>query len=211
MKRKYQGAMGIFLLAIFVLFTVSLGFVDVQPVGPNGSSVAYAELNLWVHQRIGVNWTLYHITDWAGVAAILIAFGFAVLGILQWIKRKKIWKVDKSILLLGVYYVLVFGVFVFFEYHVINLRPVLINGILEASYPSSTTMLAICVIPTAMLQFRRLMKKSRWINILCALFTAFMVIGRVFSGVHWFTDVLGGSLFGAAMVLLYSAVSGSDC
>lgn len=211
MKRKAipQLILGLLLLATFVFYTLSLTFVDLQPIGPQGSCVAYATVNKVVHDFFGVHMPLYHITDWAGVAAIFVAFGFAVLGLVQWIKRKHILKVDSSILLLGVFYILVFGVYAFFEFHVINRRPILINGILESSYPSSTTMLALCVMPTAMLQFRRLIKNRILrvsVNSLCGLFTAFMVIGRLISGVHWFTDIVGGLLFSGAMVLLYGTI-----
>lgn len=200
---------GIFLI-LFVLFTWSLTWFDMQPIGPNGSSVAYASINKAIHNLLGVNMTFYNITDWAGVVAIFIAFGFAILGLAQWIKRKHIWKVDSSILVLGVFYILVFGAYVFFEFYVINRRPVLINGILEASYPSSTTMLAMCVLPTAMMQFHRLIQNRKFrnaVNALCGLFTAFMVIGRLICGVHWFTDILGGLIFSVAMILLYCAVN----
>ena len=212
MKRKaiLQFIFGDILLVLFVLFTWSLTFFDVQPIGPDGSSVAYASINNAVHNLFGVNMTLYNITDWAGVVAIFVTLGFAILGLVQWIKRKHILKVDSSILILGVFYIFVFGTYVFFEFHVINRRPVLINGILEASYPSSTTMLAMCVLPTAMMQFHRLIKNTsirNTVNTLCGLFTAFMVIGRLVCGVHWFTDIGGGLLFSIAVILLYCSAN----
>ena len=212
MKRKsiLQNILGGAILILFVLFTWSLTFVDVQPIGPNGSSVAYATINRAVHNFFGINMTLYHITDWAGVVAIFIALDFAILGLAQWIKRKHLWKVDSSILVLGVFDIFVFGAYVFFEFHVINRRPILINGILEASYPSSTTMLAMCVFPAAMMQFQRLIKNTsirNAVNTLCGLFTAFMVIGRLVCGVHWFTDIFGGLLFSIAMILLYCSTN----
>ena len=212
MKRKAisQLILGGILFVFFVLFTWSLTFIDVQPIGPNGSSVAYAGINKVAHSLFGINMTLYNITDWAGVVAIFIALGFAILGLAQWIKRKHICKVDSSILVLGVFYIFVFGTYVFFEFHVINRRPVLINGILEASYPSSTTMLAMCVLPTAMMQLRRLIRNrniQNAVNTLCGLFTAFMVIGRLVCGVHWFTDIFGGLLFSIAMIVLYCAAN----
>lgn len=209
-KGKIQLILGAAFLAVFVLFTMSLSMVDIQPIGPEGSCVAYAGINRAIHESFGVNMMLYNITDWAGVVAILIAVGFAVFGLAQWIKRKNIWKVDRSILVLGVFYILVFGVYAFFEVHVINRRPVLINGILEASYPSSTTMLAMCVLPTAMMQFRRLIKNRRVrnaVNALCSLFTVFMVIGRLICGVHWFTDIFGGMIFSIAVILLYCSAN----
>ena len=212
MKRKAtsQFILGGILLVFFVLFTWSLTFIDVQPIGPNGSSVAYARINKAVHNLFGVSMTLYNITDWAGVVAIFIALGFAILGLAQWINRKHIWKVNSSILILGVFYILVVGAYAFFEFHVINRRTVLINGILEASYPSSTSMLAMCVLPTAMMQFRRLIKNTsirNAVNTLCGLFTAFMVIGRLVCGVHWFTDIIGGLVFSIAMILLYCSAN----
>ena len=209
-KTKNQFIFGTLLLALFILFTISLAFVDMKPIGPQNSYVAYASINQAVHELFGVNMTLYNITDWAGVVAIFVALGFAILGLVQWIKRKSILKVDGSILLLGVFYILVFGAYVFFEFNVINRRPILINGILEASYPSSTTMLAMCVLPTAMIQFKRLIKNHRiknTVNIICGLFTAFMVIGRLVCGVHWFTDILGGLIFSIAMILLYCSAN----
>ncbi len=212
MKRKAisQFILGGILLILFVLFTWSLTFFDVQPIGPNGSSVAYASINKVAHNLFGVNMTIYNITDWAGVVAIFIALGFAILGLSQWIKRKSIWKVDNSILILGVFYIIVFGAYVFFEFYVINRRPILINGVLEASYPSSTTMLAMCLLPTAMMQFRRLIQKPKFrkrVNIIFGLLTAFMVTGRLVCGVHWFTDIFGGMLFSIAMILLYCSAN----
>ena len=209
MKRNFRFWFGAGLLALFVIYTISLTVVDLQPIGPQGSWVAYAGLNKAVHELFGVHMILYHITDWAGVVAIFVAVGFAVLGLIQWIQRKHILKVDSNLLALGVFYIVVFGVFVFFEYHVINRRPVLINGYLEASYPSSTTMLAMCVLPTAMMQFRQYIRKMwlrKTVNMLCGGFTAFMVLGRLICGVHWFTDILGGMFFSAGMILLYTGV-----
>lgn len=207
-KIKCRLIAGASLLVVFILFTVSLKYVDVQPIGPQGSCVAYAGLNKAVHELFGVNMVLYTITDWAGVVAICIALGFAILGAVQWFERKSILKVDSTILILGIFYLLVFGTYVFFEFHVIGHRPVLIDGILEASYPSSTTMLAMCILPTAMIQLHRRIghRAIRYaVELSCGLFMAFMVIGRLVCGVHWCTDILGGSVYSIAMVLLYHA------
>lgn len=209
-KAKIQLIFGAILLIVFVLYTVSLKFVDIRQIGPEGSSVAYGGINDAVHKLFGVNMTLYEITDWAGVAAILVALCFAALGFVQLIKRKKLFKVDHGILLLGVFYIVVFGTYVFFEFNVINRRPELIEGVLEASYPSSTTMLATCVLPTAMIQLSRLVKnkKIRYaINIFLGAFTVFMVVGRLISGVHWFTDIVGGLIFSVSVILLYCAAN----
>ena len=194
------------LLATFILWTVLVRFVDVRAIGPEGSSVGFATLNGFVHELTGVNWLLYTVTDWLGLVPIFVAFSFAILGLVQLIQRKSLWKVDHSIRALGVFYIAVMAVHVLFEMVVINYRPTLIDGYLEASYPSSTTMLVLCVMPTAAMQLNVRIKNTvlrRCAIIAIIAFTAFMVIGRLISGVHWVTDIIGGALFSAGLVSLY--------
>ena len=201
---------GVGFLAAFVLWTVLVSLIDVRAIGPNGSSVGFAALNGYVHERIGVNIPLYTITDWLGLVPVGVAFSFAILGLVQWIKRKSLFKVDRSLLVLGGFYIVVITAYIFFEVVIINYRPVLIDGYLEASYPSSTTMLVMCVMPTAMMQLRARIKNDvfRWcVMISIALFTAFVVIGRLVSGVHWLSDIIGGALISAGLVMIYASVS----
>ena len=206
-KRIFVGAG---FLAAFVLWTVLVSLVDIRAIGPNGSSVGFATLNGYVHERTGVNFPLYTITDWLGLVPIGVAFGFAILGLVQWIKRKSLLKVDRSLLVLGGFYVVVLAAYLFFEIVVINYRPVLLGGYLEASYPSSTTMLVMCVMPTAMMQLRTRIKNHvfrRCVMISIAAFIAFMIIGRLVSGVHWLSDIIGGALISAGLVMIYASVS----
>ena len=194
-----------FLLA-FMLWTMLLVTVDVKNIGPNNSSVGLATLNGYVHNLTSENLALYLITDWLGLVPIAFSLAFSVVGFIQWLKRKKILNVDKDILLLGVFYIIVFSLYVVFEYVVINYRPILINGILEASYPSSTTLLVTCVMPTTIIQFNRRIKKrtlSKFVNFIICAFICFMVIGRLLSGVHWFTDIVGGILLSIGLVVGY--------
>ena len=208
-KNRRLFFVGVGLLAAFILWTVLVCFVDVRAIGPQESSVGFATLNGYVHNLTGVNMYLYVITDWLGLVPIGIAFGFAVLGLVQWIKRKSLLKVDQSILTLGGFYIVVMAAYILFEIVVINYRPTLINGYLEASYPSSTTMLVMCVMPTAMMQLRSRIKNkvfSRCVMVAITAFIVFMVIGRLVSGVHWITDIVGGALFSTAIVLMYYSI-----
>ena len=200
---------GVGLLAVFVLWTVLIRFVDVEAIGPRQSSVGFATLNGYIHNLTGVNMSLYIITDWLGRVPIGVAFGFAVLGIVQCIKRKSLLKVDRSILTLGGFYIVVMAVYILFEIVVINYRPTLIDGYLEASYPSSTTILVMCVMPTAMMQLRTRIKNDlfrRCVMLTITVFITFMVIGRLVSGVHWITDIIGGALLSTAIVLMYYSI-----
>ena len=207
MKKRFCIPFG--LLGAFVLWTVAVRSIDVQPIGPQSSSVGFATWNRFVHNLTGVHMPLYTLTDWLGLVPFVFVLGFAVLGLVQLIKRKSILKVDRSILALGGFYVAVMAAYVFFEIFVINYRPVLIEGTLEASYPSSTTMLVLCVIPTAVMQLRSRIKNRPFrhvVSVALIAFTAFMVIGRLISGVHWFTDIIGGALLSAGLVTLYHTV-----
>lgn len=196
------------LFAAFLLWTVLVKTFDVKPIGPNNTSVGFATLNGLFHNFTGVNMKLYTITDWLGLVPLCFVIGFAVFGICQWIKRKNILKVDFSILVLGGYYIIVMALYLFFEEVVINYRPVLINGFLEASYPSSTTMLVLTVMPTALIQFNNRIKSKRLkvtVNLLVLVFSVFMVTARLVSGVHWMSDIVGGIILSLALVMMYKS------
>ena len=209
MKRK-SFVIALCLLVAFVLWTLAVCFVDVQSIGPQGSSVGLAGINRFVHNLTRVRFWLYSMTDWLGIVPILVCMSFGVLGVVQWVKRKSICKVDFDILILGGFYVVTIAAYLLFESVVINYRPVLIGGLLEASYPSSTTMLVMCVMPTAIMQLSGRIKNRifrKVVSFIMIAFVAFMVIGRLLSGVHWFTDIVGGALLSAGLVLLYYTVS----
>ena len=204
--KKQKMASALIFMGLFVLWTAAVKNLDVRPIGPLESSVGLAALNGFVRDRIGVNMDWYTRTDWLSLIPLGLAAGFGLLGLGQWIRRKSIRRVDRSILVLGIFYGAVLGAFMLFEVLVINYRPVLINGALEASYPSSTTMLVLCVMSTAMMELRRRIRRPalRWtVLALMAVFTVFMVIGRILSGVHWITDIVGGVLLSAGFVGLY--------
>lgn len=194
------------LFAAFVLWTVLIMFVNVQLIGPEGSEVGFASLNGFVHELLGEHMLLYTITDWLSLVPLFVVMFFGGMGLAQLVKRKSLRKVDRSILLLGIFYLLVAAAYVLFEVVTINYRPVLINGQLEGSYPSSTTMLVMCVMLTASGLFRRLIPNDAVGKIVCGLivvFSVFMVGGRLFSGVHWFTDIVGAMLLSGGLIMAY--------
>lgn len=197
------------LLVVFVAWTLLVKAVDVRPIGPEGSKIGFSAFNSLVHRTVGVNMSLYVITDWLGLVPIATVLGFAALGLCQLIKRKNLLKVDRSIIILGGFYVVVAAVFLLFEVLAVNYRPVLIEGCLEASYPSSTTMLVLCVMPTAVMQLASRIKSQPVklaVTLLIIAFIAFMVIGRILSGVHWITDIIGGAILSAGLVGIYRAL-----
>ena len=209
MKEKRNLLTGTGLIGTFALWTVLIQCLDVQAVGQNGTKIGFADFNVWFHQLTGVHMTIYTITDWLGLVPIFICLCFGVLGLVQLIKRRSLLRVDPDILLLGAYYVLVIACYLIFEMIPINYRPVLIEGRLEASYPSSTTLLVLSVMPTLMFQANRrvsnaMIRKAVAVSVIA--FSAFMVIGRLISGVHWATDIIGSVLLSAGLYMLYRSV-----
>ncbi len=204
-KRKGFIWSGCLLLA-FVLWTLLIQTMDAQPAGVNGTKVGFAGVNTWFHRLTGVHMGIYTVTDWLGLVPIAVCIGFGVLGLMQWIRRKSICKVDRDILLLGGYYILVILGYLIFEMIPINYRPVLINGAMEASYPSSTTLLVLSVMPTLLFQINRRAKSQTVRRITASyvvLFSAFMAIGRLVAGVHWLTDIVGSVLLSTGLYCLY--------
>lgn len=194
---------------LFAAFTAVVMLVDVQAIGPENSSIGLATLNRSVFDKLGENGLWYEATEILGLIPIAFACGFALLGAAQAIKRKSILKVDPEILLLGAFYVLVGIAYLSFEIIEINYRPILIEGELEASYPSSHTILSCCIMITAIYMINKLMPRIKALifaaDAVCVLVTAVIVIGRLLSGAHWFSDIIAGVLISTALITLYYA------
>ena len=162
MKRKdYKSLIfGLLFFIGFVVWTLLIQTVDVQPVGQNGTDIGFATINCRFHEMTGVHMSIYTLTDWLGLVPIFICMVFGSIGLSQLIKRKSLFKVDSDIIILGIYYIIVIFGYLIFEMIPINYRPILIDGLLEASYPSSTTLLVLSVMPTLYFQAKRRMKNE---------------------------------------------------
>ena len=208
MKKRYSRniACGIGLLILFAIWTIAVQTIDVKPIGVDNTSIGFSSINSWFHSLTGVNMALYNITDWLGLVPVVMCMVFALVGVIQAIKRRSILKVDFDIILLGVYYAVVILGYVVFEMIPINYRPILIDGFMEASYPSSTTLLVLSVMMTVVFQARKRVKNDiikEIITIATILFSLFMVVGRMISGVHWLTDIIGSLFLSVGLFLLY--------
>lgn len=202
-----SGISGLLVMILIVL----VRFVDVRPIGPEGTSIGLSRLNGFFFRLSGVNILWYHITDWLGVAAILVAFLFAMAGFVQLIKRRSILKVDHEILALGGLYIVVIGLYVLFEIVIVNYRPIIMpDGTHpEASFPSSHTMLVCVIMGSAIMLIGKYVKEKRICRVLrgiCAAIIGMTVIGRLIAGVHWFTDIVGGVLISIFLLSLFSEV-----
>ena len=198
------------LIFLAIGFTVLVKVVDVKQVGVNETSIGFATVNQFVFNFFGVNMVWYHITDWLGLVPIFMAMTYALIGLIQLIKRKNLFKVDKEIITLGIFYVVVMALYLFFEKVIVNYRPILMDGFIEASYPSSHTLMTICLCGSSIIVNRKLFnnKITKFMNILSIAIILITIIGRLISGVHWFTDIIGGSFISIALLMtLYSTIN----
>lgn len=202
MKNKKNILICVLLVLISIIYTLLVKYVDTSTIGPNGSVVGFSSLNSFVFNLTGNNMTLYNITEILGIIPILIALMYAVIGLIQVIDRKSL-KVDKELIALGILYVVVILIYVFFEKCIINYRPVLIDGILEASYPSSHTLLSICICGSALLINKYLFNNKKiykYINIVSIISMVLIVLGRLLSGVHWASDIIGSIIISITLL-----------
>lgn len=201
---------GLVLLVCFIVFTVLVKFVDVGGIGPLGSKIGFSSINGKVFSKLGESKLWFNISEILGILSLIIAGGFVILGLIELIKHKKLKLVDNHILALGVFYVVVAVCYAIFEIVVINKRPVLIDGNLEASYPSSHTMLAICIMGSAIIEFNRFFNQNKKLLItldsLCVVLMVMAIISRLLSGMHWFTDILGGIIISASLIFIYNGI-----
>lgn len=186
--------LGITLIIMFGVFTLLVMKYDIKNIGVNNTTIGFATLNSWFNKTTGTHLMFYSITDWLELLPLLVCVCFGLIGLKQLLSRKKIFLVDHDILLLGIYYIIVILLYLLFDKMCINYRPILIEGKLEASYPSSTILLVLCVMLTLTFQINRRVKNDKtkiYLETLNNIYIIFMLFGRIVSGVHWITDIIG--------------------
>ncbi len=198
-------------LIIVILYILLIKFVDVQAIGPQNTKVGCATINHFFQNILPYNDIFYKISKYFGYLSFLLIFFYASIGLYQLIKYKSIEKVDKKIIMLGFFYIIVLITYFFFEKVSLNYRPVILDEGLEASFPSSHTMLAICVCLSSIIMNKHIKFKQtprKIFNIAILVLMAIIVLSRFLSGVHWFTDIIGGILISLFLVyILYISIN----
>lgn len=206
--RNYLIGAGFFVA--FVLFTILVKFVDVQAIGPLGSKVGFAKLNnlFSVNEHIQF-WDIF--SDIVMILGIISAIIFTLLGAIQLVKRKSLKKVDKNIYVLAGLYIIDAIVYLVFRFIIINYRPVLENGELIASFPSSHVILVITFTLAVLIQAHRYYLKDNkklliLLDIVAAVLIVSIITSRLLSGVHWLTDIIASLLISGAIISIYKGV-----
>lgn len=212
-KSKITYIAPVFLFVLFVLFTVCVKIIDVEAVGPEGSEVGFGALNAAVASALPYNEILYKISSVLGYMAIALAGCLCVWGAVQLVMRRSLFKVDRDLISLGIVFVITFVFYIVFEKVVINCRPVILDAAegLEASYPSSHTLLgAVVSFSTAIFINRRASKDDLWGRLFtnaCLWLGVLIILTRIFSGVHWLTDIIASIILSGAIIALYIGIS----
>lgn len=203
MKEKKKIIVSLILFVVALIYTILVKNIDLAQIGPNGSIVGFSKMNSLISNYIGVNMIWYKITNFIGLISAFLVIYYVLIGIKQFIKEKK---VDDKIIILGIFYIVFAIVYLFFEKIIINYRPTLINGELEASYPSSHTLLAICICGSSIIMSKYYINSSKArkvINILTYILMFTIIVGRILSGVHWASDIIGGVLIGLFLLVTF--------
>lgn len=207
MKKK-NIIISIALILLSIIYTMLVKNIDLKPIGPNESIVGFADINKLFANLIGTNMIIYKITEYIGLIPFIIALMYVFAGLRQLVQRRSLLKVDKELYILGLFYLLVLGIYIFFEKNIINYRPVLIDDVLEASYPSSHTLMSICICMSSVIINKKIFhnKIANVENIISIITMILIVFGRAISGVHWFTDILGGIIISTTLLVIFYTI-----
>ncbi len=206
-KTKKLLLLGLCLLLAFGVFTILVKTVDVKAIGPENSQVGFAGVNGWFREQVGHHPAIYELSEKFGYGVLMVAAAMAMLAFAQVLKNKSL-KIERELLWLVALYAVVVACYVGFEFLVINYRPVLMEGELEASYPSSHTLLATCIMGSVLIYLKKKIPCGRCRRVPSLLATILMVAvvaGRAASGVHWITDIFASLLLSGGLLALYAA------
>jgi len=198
---------------LFLILIVLIKTVDVTPSGAAGTDIGLSTINNWFHNLTGVSMTLYTITDILGLTAIATVGIFGVAGLVEWIRRKELLKVDREILAMGVLFLLLFLIYIFFQFVVVNYRPILLpdKPEPEPSFPSSHTIMGWTVMGSIVMVIDKYVKSAKLckvIRIAAFIIMVLILIGRLLCGVHWLTDILGAILMSIMLLEFFLAGKG---
>ncbi|MGN1164633.1 MAG: phosphatase PAP2 family protein [Candidatus Ornithospirochaeta sp.] len=205
-KNKLLEASAMTVLA--VVFTLLVKSVNVMAVSATGSTVGFGSVNIPFASLFPFNGTVYKVSEYLGYVAMVPVAFFAVMGLVELIKRRSLKKVDADLYALLGAYVLMAAVYIFFDkIYVVNLRPIIEEGALfaEPSFPSSHTLLSVVVLGSAIVEAGRIGNKTKrmLLSLVLGIILVLSVAMRLFSGVHWLTDIIGGILWGEVILLFF--------
>lgn len=149
-----------------------------------------------------MNWD--KATDIMVYAALATIGIFVAVGIYQWITRKSLKKIDKTIWFLLIPLSLMLLTYFLFDHVFIwNTRP---DGSGEPSFPSTHTMIIATVFFCTAIALPKYIKQESMLIFLDIVMLAFVImvpVGRVIANKHWVSDCVGALIFSAIFAGVY--------
>lgn len=195
-------------LVLFIIWTILVKTVDVHYITDIGFLGFYSvnqNINDWVKT---LNNSLFDkISNILLIVSIVTVFIFAIVGLVQLIKRKSFAKVDPIIYILLGLYVLSAIFYLVFELMKINFSPLSTKEDIKTSYPSTHLFISCSYVSAAvfvLFEYFDFKKIIKYIILgLLVIFVAIVFIIRLMSGNHYFTDLIGGLLLTISLVSLF--------
>ena len=209
-KLKINAILSGVLTLCFVLFTILVKCVDTAYVGATDKKIGFSSLNAIFYNNIQVSDLFDKLSDVLMIISIAIIALAVVVSVVQLVKRKSLKKIDREFYAFAIVLVLMVCVYVMFEIIDLNFRPVLIDGKVEASYPSSHTMLELTVFMCLMVYGLSNLKSNKQ-KIICSLVLGALIIAvvlfRVLSGMHWATDIIASIILSLMLTSYYILIN----
>lgn len=194
---------------LFVVWTLVVKFVDVQVGGESNVAIGLGSLNIGFFDAVGSSNFWQSVTKYLGYLTILVVVGLLVWQLVLMIRQKS-WRLARHWWVLDGVLVALVVTYLLFETLVINERPILVDGVAGASYPSSHGMLFMTILPLAILTIWREIK-CRPLNVILTVVLSILllvgVVGRTLCGLHWLTDVFGAVWFSLAALFFDIALT----
>ncbi len=209
MKKILDYLTPIILAIIFIIFTILVKTVDVHYIYKVGYLGFYtANMNVFNHVlEFGRTGVLDKVTDVGLYLSIAIVLAFAVVGLVQLIKRKSFKKVDPIIYVLLATYVISVAFYLIFEIAKINYSPFSTPDELKASYPSSHILAFSVFLTTGVIALFHYFKANKILIIVTYILTGLLclvfALSRLYSGEHYLSDVIGSLLLSGIIISLF--------
>ena len=209
MKKIIDYLLPMILLFVFIVFTILVKTVDVHYISGVGY-LGFYNVNMSIYQSVielGKTGTFDKLTDIGLYLSFAVVLVFAVIGLVQLIKRKSLKKVDPIIYVLLATYVISVAFYFIFEIVKINASPLSTPEKIKASYPSSHILFFSVFLSTGVIALFHYLNANKIIKlcsyVLVAIVCLMFSISRLYSGQHYLTDVIGSVLLSLLIISLF--------
>lgn len=193
---------------LFLVFTILVKTVDVTYIQDIGY-LGFYNINTSINSKIqSMNTSLYDkLSDVIMIISFVSVAIFAVIGIVQLIKRKSFKQVDPILYILLGLYVLVAAMYLTFSLMKINFSPLSTKENLKDSYPSSHVFISITLFVSGVMTATKYVNMGKWMSVIgftgAILLSILSAVTRMFSGQHYFTDIIGAILLAIFLISAY--------